>query len=195
MSWSDAGRLTLVMAMGLSLAGCFTPLYSESAHPGLVEDLRAIEVAPVNPPTGKVSGKSAATAVGLDPELDRADRLGHYLRNDLIFNLNGTGTTPAPKYKLTVTTKETTTTPTVQSQLGSADAATLTILAKYELTPYEGGKAIISSEAVSSAVYDLSLQRYANLRASRDAEIRLAKSLADEMELRIAAALAERQAH
>ena len=30
-----------------SPAGCFQPLYSESAHPGLVEDLRAIEVAPI----------------------------------------------------------------------------------------------------------------------------------------------------
>jgi LPS-assembly lipoprotein len=195
MSSPDMRRLVLATAFALSAGGCFQPLYSESAHPGLVEDLRAIEVAEINQPTQKPSGKSAASAVGLDPELERSDRLGHYLRNDLIFNLNGTGTTPPPKYKLTISTKETTTTPTVQSQLGSADAATLTILAKYTLTPYEGGKAIITSEAVSSAVYDLSLQRYANLRASRDAEIRLAKSLADEMELRIASALADRQAH
>jgi hypothetical protein len=39
------------------------------------------------------------------------------------------------------------------------------------------------------------LSRYANLRAARDSEIRIAKSLADEIELRIAAGLVEKQAH
>jgi LPS-assembly lipoprotein len=69
----------------------------------------------------------------------------------------------------------------------------LTVSAKYILTPYGGGAPIISNEAVSSAVYDISFNHFGNLRAARDAEIRLAKSLADEMELRIAAALAEKQ--
>src|SRR5580658_4434483 len=35
------------LSLAAGLAGCFQPLYSESAHPGLVEDLRAIEVAPI----------------------------------------------------------------------------------------------------------------------------------------------------
>ena len=186
MSWSDVARLAGAMAVAASLGGCFQPLYGEAAHPGLVEDMRAIEIGEINPP--KPGGKP--NALGLNPELDREDRLGHYLRNDLIFNFNGTGTSPPPKYRLTVTTSESTTTPTVESQIGAADAATLTATAKYILTPVGGGQPIVASEAVSSAVYDLSINRFANLRASRDAEIRLAKSLADEMELRIAAALA-----
>src|SRR5208282_2164708 len=56
-----------LLALAGGLAGCFQPLYSESAHPGLVEDLRAIEVAPIK------------------------DRVGHYLANDLSTDLNGTG--------------------------------------------------------------------------------------------------------
>jgi LPS-assembly lipoprotein len=193
MSSSDALRLAGVFALALSAGGCFQPLYGEAAHPGLVEDMRAIEIAQIGPTPDKGAAKS--DALGINPELDRQDRVGHYLRNDLIFNLNGTGTPGAPKYKLTVITKENTTTPTIESQIGAASAATLTVTAKYDLSPYDGGKPIISSEATSSAVYDLSLNRFSNLRASRDAEIRLAKSLADEMELRIAAALADRQAH
>ncbi|HLJ72891.1 MAG TPA: LPS assembly lipoprotein LptE [Roseiarcus sp.] len=189
MSWSDAARLAGAMAIAASLGGCFQPLYGEAAHPGLVEDMRAIQIAEVNPPNPGVK----PNAVGLDPQIARQDRVGHYLRNDLIFNFNGTGTTPPPKYRLSVTTTETTTTPTIESQIGAADAATLTIKAVYVLTPVGGGAPILSSEAVSSAVYDLSMNRFANLRASRDAEIRLAKSLADEMELRIAAALAEKR--
>jgi LPS-assembly lipoprotein len=41
-------------------------------------------------------------------------------------------------------------------------------------------------------VYDRTIQRFGNLRAARDAEIRIAKALAAEIELRIAAALAEK---
>ncbi|HLW91649.1 MAG TPA: LPS assembly lipoprotein LptE [Roseiarcus sp.] len=187
MSWSDVAGRAGVVALALSAGGCFTPLYSESAHPGLVEDMQAIDVAPINPP-----GRGKTSAIGLDYAEDRTDRVGHYLRDDLIFALNGTGTPRAPKYRLNVSTVESTATPTVQSQLSAADAATVTITAKYSLTPVAGGAPILSDVAASSVVYDLTAQRYANLRASRDAEIRLAKSLADEMELRIAAALANR---
>ncbi len=188
MSSSDVVRFAGAMAIAASVGGCFQPLYGQAAHPGLVEDMQAIEIAEINPPRPGIK----PNALGLDPEIDREDRIGHYLRNDLIFNFNGTGTTPPPKYRLSVTTSESTTTPTVQSQIGAADAATLTVTAKYALTPIGGGKPILASEAVSSAVYDLSFNRFANLRAARDAEIRLAKSLADEMELRIAAALVAR---
>jgi LPS-assembly lipoprotein len=197
MSSSDAVRLgarfASILALALSAGGCFQPLYGEAAHPGLVEDMRAIEIAQVNPAPDKAAAKT--NGLGINPELDRQDRVGHYLRNDLIFNLNGTGTPGVPKYRLTIVTRETTTTPTIESQIGAASAATVSLIAKYELSPYAGGKPIISSEAVSSAVYDLSLNRFSNLRAARDAEIRLAKSLADEMELRIAAALADRETH
>src|SRR5579872_1013411 len=145
MSWSDVARLAGAMAIAASLGGCFQPLYGEAAHPGLVEDMRAIEIAEVNPPIAGIK----PNALGLNPELDRDDRIGHYLRSDLIFNFNGTGTHPAPKYRLRVTTSEITTTPTVESQIGAADAATLTIRAKYALTPVDGGEPIIASEAIS----------------------------------------------
>jgi LPS-assembly lipoprotein len=187
MSSFDAARLVGAMALGLSVGGCFQPLYGQASHPGLVEDMRAIEVAEIGPQIDKVIKPNA---IGISADVDRIDRIAHYLRNDLIFNLNGTGTSPPLKYRLTVTTKETTTTPTVESQEGVADAATLTVSAKYVLTPYGGGAPIIANEALSSAVYDTSYNHFANQRAARDAEIRLAKSLADEMELRIAAALA-----
>ena len=80
----QGGRRVLVGAAALFLAGglsgCFQPLYSEAAHPGLVEDLRAIDVAPID------------------------KRIGHYLAQDLIADLNGTGQTAStPKYRLTVT--------------------------------------------------------------------------------------------
>jgi LPS-assembly lipoprotein len=52
-------------------------------------------------------------------------------------------------------------------------------------------KVIYSGSASGTAVYDRTLQSFANLRAGRDAEIRVARTLADEIELRVAAALTQ----
>jgi LPS-assembly lipoprotein len=153
------------MLAALCLGGCFQPLYGEAAHPGLAADMRAIAVAPIK------------------------DRIGHYLGDDLIADLNGTGETPEPKYRLTVVTSVASQTPTVTSQLQLANAATVTASATYKLTPAGGGAALLSGVANSATVYDRTEQRFANLRAQRDAEIKLAKSLAAEIELHLAAFL------
>jgi LPS-assembly lipoprotein len=169
MWWSDRARGLAALALALSLGGCFQPLYSEAAHPGLVADLQAIEVAPIK------------------------DRIGHYLGDDLISSLNGTGSTPTPKYRLTVTLTQKSQTPTVESQVNAANAATVIGTAKFSLVQLEGEKAdkvVFQGEATTAAVYDRTLQGFANLRAERDAEIRLARALADEISLRVAAALA-----
>ncbi len=111
MWWSKvlAGAAALLIAGGL--CGCFQPLYGEAAHPGLVADLRAIEVAPI------------------------ANRVGHYLGEDLIADLNGTGQTASPpKYRLTVTVSLGTQTPTVNSEINAASSATMTGDAAYTLT-------------------------------------------------------------
>src|ERR1039457_5102661 len=92
MWWSDRARGLAALALALSLGGCFQPLYGEAAHPGLVADLQAIEVAPIK------------------------DRIGHYLGDDLISSLNGTGSTPTAKYRLTVTVTRKSQTPTVGAQ-------------------------------------------------------------------------------
>ena len=39
--WSKCLGVLVTLALASALAGCFQPLYSEAAHPGLVEDLRA----------------------------------------------------------------------------------------------------------------------------------------------------------
>ncbi len=167
MSWSDRLRLLFVLALGAPVAGCFQPLYGEAANPGLVQALHEIEVSPV-------------------PE-----RIGHYLTDDLISRLNGTGQTPAPKYRLAIRLSTATTTPTIESQIQAADSATVTGTALFTLTKIDDGKDLFHGQATSSAPYDRSLQSYADLRAGRDAELRIAKSLAGEIELRVAAALSQ----
>lgn len=168
MSWSRrlAGAAAVCLAAGLS--GCFQPLYGQAAHPMLVADLRAIEVSPV--PT----------------------RIGHYLTDNLITDLNGTGQTPPPKYKLTVTVAIGTQTPTVNSELNVATSATVTGEAAYTLTRIDGGAEVLKGAAQGAASYDRTAQRYANLRAARDAEIRVARALSSEISTRLAAALSEK---
>ena len=109
MSWSRGLTVLAAFALAGALGGCFQPLYSEAAHPGLVEDLRAIEVEPIK------------------------DRIGHYLGDNLITDLNGTGQTPPPKYRLTVTVSTASSTPTVSSLTNVATSATVTAEARLYL--------------------------------------------------------------
>jgi LPS-assembly lipoprotein len=175
MSWSEIWpsskdrRVFAALLLALPAGGCFQPLYGEAVHPGLTADMQAIAIEPIS------------------------DRIGHYLGDDLIVNLNGTGSTPAPKYRLTVKVVQSTATPTVTSQIQVANAATVSAIATYVLKPAGGGETLVTDKANAVAVYDRTEDRFANLRAQRDAEIRLAKSLADEIELRLAAYLGERK--
>jgi LPS-assembly lipoprotein len=180
-SLSRDWRHFAIVLMALPAGGCFQPLYGEAAHPGLVADMQAIVVEPIKGANQDTSQQA--------PDLDR---IAHYLGNDLIANLNGTGASPEPKYRLTVTAAFTTATPTVTSQIQVANAATVTITARYVLKRAGDGQEVVSGVANNAAVYDRTEDRFANIRAQRDAEIRLAKSLADEIELRLAARLGER---
>ena len=159
------GAAALLVAGGL--CGCFQPLYGEAAHPGLVADLRAIEVAPI------------------------ANRVGHYLGEDLIADLNGTGQTASPpKYRLTVTVSLGTQTPTVNSEINAASSATMTGDATYTLIRIDGGAEVLKGNASVAAAYDRTTQRYSDLRSARDAEIRIARALSEEISLRLASAIA-----
>ena len=166
MSWSRSLGATAALALPLGLTGCFQPLYSEAAHPGLVDKVRAIEVAPIK------------------------DRIGHYLADDLTSDFNGTGQTPPPKYRLTVTVSTGTSTPTVNSLTNVATSATVTAEAEFILKKVDGDEKVLEGKAVAAAAYDRSQQRYADLRAERDAEIRLARSLSDDISQRVAAGIA-----
>ena len=165
MSWFDRARPVAALGVSLALAGCFQPLYGESSHPGLTEKLHQVQVTPI-------------------PE-----RIGHYLADDLIARLNGTGVTVEPKYRLDIKVDKQATSPIVESQFGLATSTTLQADATFSLTRIDTGAVIYAGMATATAPYDISLQSYANLRATRDAEIRDARSLAQEIEVRVAAAL------
>ena len=167
MSWSRMAAAAAAMGFASGLSGCFAPLYSEQSHPGLVADMHAIEVVPVN------------------------NRIGHYLVDDLVTDLNGTGQASSPpKYRLAVKISTGVQTPTVNSEINVASSATVTGDAEYVLTKVDGGSEVLKGTANAAAAYDRTTQRYADLRAARDADIRLARALSQEISLRLASALA-----
>lgn len=159
------------LGLGIGLSGCVQPLYGPTmdGHSSVAAEMQAIKIEPI-------------------PE-----RLGHYVENELIFDLNGTGSSPTPKYRLVVNLHERLSTPTINTFTGQAESGDVNVDADYQLLPIAGGGAPITAGNVTNyVVYDRTIQRLSNVRAARDAEIRNAKVLADQIRTRIAAALATR---
>ncbi|MGO9006766.1 MAG: hypothetical protein ACLQIQ_17275 [Beijerinckiaceae bacterium] len=169
------GRRTLALALlawlpAALLTGCIQPVYGPLSEGG-----------------GKMAGELQAIAVDPIP-----DRLGHYLGDELIFALNGTGSQVIPKYHLIVTLKETTGTPLIDTVSGYPTSSTVLVAAEYRLVPVAGGDPVIKGTASVAASYDRTSQRFADVRAARDAEIRDARSLAEVIRTQLVAALASR---
>ena len=143
-------------------------MYAGLAGDGLRSELAAIKVEPIS------------------------ERIGHYLSNELMFALNGSGSEVSPKYRLAIVVTEKIQTPLVDTISGRATAATVTVDANYKLIPVGRTEPIIEGTAFVAASYDRTSQRFANLRAARDAEIRTAKALADQIHTRLASALSGR---
>jgi LPS-assembly lipoprotein len=168
-SWPP-GRIILhaffVLATGLALSGCIQPLYGSLAT------------------GGDVAGELQAIKVD-----DIPGRTGHYLGNELIFALNGTGAQVPAKYHLKVTLFETVQTPLLDTVAGYPTAANIFVNAEYQLLPVGSGEPVTAGKLTVLEGYDRTSQRFANLRAAQDAKIRAAKTLADQLRIRIAAAL------
>ena len=73
--------------------------------------------------------------------------------------------------------------------VSSREAGTIIGTVKFSLESLDGTRVVTEGVATSTAIYDRSVQRFSSLRAARDAEIRLAKVLADQIRTRIASAL------
>lgn len=162
-------RALAALAVSLSLGGCLQPVYGNLAAggPGVEEELKRIAIEPI------------------------PDRIGHYLGDDLVMELNGTGSHPTPKYHLYVVLSEGVQTPLIDTVSGTASAATLVLTADYRLLRTDTQAVVTKGNFFVFKSYDRTSERYSNIRAARDAEIRDAQALADQLRIRLAAALSE----
>jgi len=165
--WRTAGK-AIILAAAASLVGCVQPLYMATTEGGAAigDELRLIKVEPI------------------------PDRLGHYVENELISQLNGTGSSSPPKYRLVVTLNERMSTPIINTFTGQAEAGAVNVDANYTLFPIAGSdRPLATGNVVQFVAYDRTSQRLSNVRAARDAEIRNAKTIAEQIRTRVAIAL------
>ncbi|NIX75516.1 LPS assembly lipoprotein LptE [Microvirga terricola] len=174
LNFTGLARLALAAGLTLSVSACFRPLYGPTASgESLQSVLASIDVPEVKWP-------------------DQQARIGHYLRSELIYALNGSGSATPKKYVLNLSLAQTLNTPIVDAQSGRAQSATLVGNLTYTLTTPDGATVITKGTATSQATYDRFEQRFASVRAAREAEIRLAKTLTEQVKTRLAATLQAR---
>jgi LPS-assembly lipoprotein len=182
MSWLDrsllsppagrgVARLAAAACIALGVSACFRPLYGPTASGAPLQEVFAsIQVEPVTAPPGQ-------------------ERVTHFLRSELVFDLDGSGQPRPKQYTLAVDVQQNVVTPIVDSISGRAQSANLTARATYTLKTIDGSRTLATGVATASASYERVIQRFANVRAARDAEMRVAKLLSEQIRTRLSGAL------
>jgi LPS-assembly lipoprotein len=167
-------RICAALALASLTAGCFQPLYGTQASaggPGIADKLSSVEVAQVDAPSGT-----------------RLSRVGHEVRENMIFGLTGGGAAAATNYKLVIRLTSTNQQVIVDIATARPDIQNYGIDATYTLTDITTGKPVITGQTFSRVSYDIpgQQQRFAGDRGLRDAENRAAKVIADNIKSRLA---------
>ncbi len=167
-------RLALgaVLALAVAgLAGCSEaprPLYGRAT--ATVPAMRSIDVAAVQ------------------------GRVGQQVRNELVFGLHGGAGDPEgkPVYRLELTVTSIDNAVGVERYRNLPAAYVERITATYALIDIASGTTVTSGTSFGQAAYDYSPQRYANVRAKRDAENRVATTVAGDIRTKLAVFFATR---
>lgn len=160
-------KSALACLMVLALAGCFRPLNGQFGKDNamMASELALVDVEPMQ------------------------DNLGHFLVQNVMFELNG-GQIPAkPRYKLTMKATNALMTPVIDSSSGRADVGSVVTSVNFILTRLDTGAEIGRGVVNSSATFDRMSQRFAAARARRDAESRVAQAMAEDIRTRVATLL------
>ena len=181
----SAGRSTQrgpadFFALGLAglVAGCFQPLYAEhplpvgaAGNPGIVGQLRAVDVAPIDTPAGS-----------------RLARVSVNVRNELIYDLTGGGGGFSPTHRLDVKLVATQLQVIVDINTARPDVNNYGIDSTYTLTELATGRVVVKGQTFARVSYNIpgQEQRFAGERGLRDAENRAAKEIAENIRTRLA---------
>jgi LPS-assembly lipoprotein len=161
-------RLLAVGAMAAVLGGCiFQPMYAQTplfgTGPSLRDSMREVEVA-------SISG-----------------RIGNALRNDLIFELTGgAGNPTGAPYRLTLVVNTSSFNPIIDAASGRPEAETVSFDVTYKLQDIAKERIVLTEKALARISIDRTQQRFARVRAVRDAESRAAKVVAEQVRSRLA---------
>lgn len=156
--------VTILVAPLLAACG-FQPLYGTGPSGVQLDDvMRSVSIAPI------------------------PGRVGQRVRNELIFSSTGGGYANAAEYRLEIAIKESVKDVFV-ARTGESEGRAYRLIASFKLVRVADEKELIAGQSVGRAAYDNLDSTFADVRARRDAENRAAKSVAQDIQTRIAMAL------
>ncbi len=161
-------KLGLAATAALALSACFKPLYGPTASG---QDLSTV---------------LASITVDKVPTAVEYEEFANELRSELIYMLNGSGKPATKRYTLRMNFLQNVASPIIDSETGRATTSTVAGSIDFTLLDSDG-KTVASQGRVQGMVtYERPAQRFASLRARRDAYNRLAKELAGHIKTRLA---------
>jgi LPS-assembly lipoprotein len=165
---SNILRLLVAGMLAVALGGCmFQPMYAQTplfgSGPSLRDALRDVEVASIN------------------------GRIGNELRNDLIYELTGgEGNQVDAPFRLTLVANVSSFSPVIDTESGRPVSEMVSFDVTYKLHDVVRDRIVLTEQALARVSIDRSQQRFANVRAVRDAENRAAKVVAEQIRSRLA---------
>lgn len=154
--------------------------------------LAACQVRPVYAPAGSaVVGNNPAMVTELASIAikGQTERVAQALINELIFQLRGGGALVEPKYRLDLILTTRVSDLAIRAREDIPVAKLVSLTATYTLTEVATSRVVTSDNVYATSSFDVSSQRYANVRAQRDAEDRAARAAAADIRLRLSSAL------
>ena len=134
--------------------------------------------------SGGAGSQSDLPAIDIQPPRSRAEQV---YRNTLAFRLTGGADAAATRYgllyRMTIREQEI----AVERGAGTPNLYQLTGGVSFLLKDVASGESLFGASVTSLDTYTRSSQNFANIRAERDAEDRLAKALAELTQARLAA--------
>lgn len=167
-------RAAFVVAAALAVASCgFRPLYGTSSIPeGAETAFGAIRVAPIGP-------------------TNDSDRIGWLVSDALDRALHTPGHAETPRHELKVKLADERRGLSIQDD-SSTTRYNYRLTADWTLTPVGSEAALATGRAETTASYNVVDSQYATLVARKDAEDRAAREIAEQIKLRLAVALMNR---
>ena len=173
---SHSSLIRAVVALGIAglVGACFQPLYGEQSATGgpvLRDQLSAIDVMQIQAPKGT----------------DEA-RIAVEIRNSLLFDFTGGGYAAPPTHRLKIAISSTRASIIVDVNTSRPDVENYGLNSTYSLTEIATGKVVVTGTTFARVSYDIpgQEQRFARVRGLRDAELRAAKVIADNIRSRLA---------
>src|SRR5215831_5438585 len=156
-------RAAAALVIAALAGGCFQPLYGEQSPTGgpvLRDQLSAVDVL----------------------------QIAVEIRNALLYDFTGGGYAAPPTHRLKIAMASTRASIIVDVNTSRPDVENYGINANYTLTEIATGKIVVTGTTFARVSYDIpgQEQRFARVRGLRDAELRAAKVIADNIRSRLA---------